>query len=136
MLIVVDANVLCSALLARGRTLDLLFSDALEPIAPELLFVEVERHSGELLEKTKMPQQEFSIVLSALKRRIRTVPMQEFSGRLPAAGKMLGTHSKDAQYVALALAYGCPLWSKEKRLRSLPIRVMGASEVESIISGV
>jgi predicted nucleic acid-binding protein len=56
MKIVIDANVLCAALLAKGKTAELLFSDQIEPVAPELLFTELERHRKELVEKTKLSE--------------------------------------------------------------------------------
>lgn len=131
MLVVIDANVICSGLLSRGKTIDLLLSDQIEPIAPELIFTEFEAHKSELIEKSKLSESEFNTVLALLKTCIKTVPSSEFEDKLTEANKILFPHTKDTEYVALALKFGCPLWSKEKLLKKLRIvEVLDADEVE------
>ena len=135
MLIVVDANVLCSGLLARGKTIDLLFSDRIEPIAPELLFTEFEAHKDELIVKSKLSADDFNALFALLKKKIRIVPLEEFKDKLADANKLLASHTKDTEYVALAMAFKCPLWSKEKLLKGLgAIEVLDASDVAERIS--
>lgn len=130
MLVVVDANVLCSGLLARGRTIDILFSDKIEPIAPDLLFSEFEVHKTELLMKSKLSESEFNELLALLKKKIKIFPSDEFKDKLFKANKLLAPHTKDTEYVALAMKFKCPLWSKEKLLKGLEaIDVLDADEV-------
>lgn len=131
MQIVVDANVICSGMLAKGKTIDLLFSDKIEPVAPELIFNEFESHKSELLNKSKLSGKEFNAVFALLKKRIKIIPSVEFEDKLEEANKALFPHTKDTEYVALALKFGCPLWSKEKRLKNLKImEVLDADEIE------
>ena len=135
MLIVIDANVICSALLAKGKTAELLFSGNIKPVAPELLFTEVERHKGELLSKSKLSEGDFGRLLALLKKRIKIVPAEEFSEFLHEANDLLKPHTKDTEYVALALKLNCPLWSKEKLLKKLAsIEVLDADEVAERLS--
>ncbi len=115
-MIVVDANIILSSMVA-GKTADLLLSPKLDPIAPELLFVEVERHKDEIKEKSMLSPNEVEILLSLLKKKIRVVPMEEFISFMPDAEKLLGEHKKDAPYVALSLKMDCPVWSHEKLLK-------------------
>lgn len=137
MKVVVDANVICSGLLSKGKTADLLFSDKLHPIAPEFLFAEIDKHSGELMSKSKLSENDFKELLGLFKHRIRIVRVQEFSHKLREANEMLGSHVKDTEYVALSLAFNCPLWSKEKRLKKLAgVEVLDANEVESRIKAI
>lgn len=125
-----DANVLCAALLAKGKTAELLFSDQIEPVAPELLFTELERHKPELLEKTKLSENDFNTLLVLFRKKISVIPAVEFKDKLLEANKLLGEHKKDTAYVALALKLGCPLWSKEKALKKInKVVVLGADEV-------
>ena len=53
MLLVVDANIVLSALTA-GRITDLLLSPKLELVAPDLLFTEVGKHKGEIKDRSKL----------------------------------------------------------------------------------
>lgn len=135
MLIIIDANVLCSALLAKGRTADLLFSPRLDPIAPELLLTELERHKSELLKKSKLSEQDFNELIALFKKRVRIIPVEEFEECLLKANQLLKGHTKDTEYVALALKFNCPLWSKEKVLKTLPdIEVLDADDVVRLLS--
>jgi len=131
MLIVVDANVLCTALLAKGKTRSIIFSDRIELIAPEKLFSEVEKHKSELGERSKLSKEEIEELLVLLKSEIEIIPITEFADRLEEASNLLKEHTKDVEYVALALKMRCPLWSKEKRLKNIPpIMTLDADEVE------
>ena len=132
MFLVVDANVICSGILSKGKTIDLLFSDRIEPFAPEHIFTEFESHRAELLAKSKLSEQEFNEVVALLKKRIKVIPAEEFKDKLVEANKALFPHTKDTEYVALALKFKCPLWSKEKLLKGLKIvEILSADEVEN-----
>lgn len=113
LLVVVDANIVFSSLIS-GRESDLLFSRKLKLVAPELLFVELKKHKDELLSKSRLSVPEFELLLALIEKRIPIVPLKEFISLMPDAEKLLGTHVKDAPYVALALKLNCPLWSYEK----------------------
>lgn len=130
MLVVIDANVLCSCMLANGKTAEILFCERIEAIAPELLFIELERHKEELLKKSKLSNEDFSELLALFRRKIKVVPACEFEDCLPRANELLREHTKDTEYVALALKFNCVLWSKEKRLKRLDaIAVFDAGEI-------
>lgn len=134
MLVVVDANVLCSALLAKGKTVDLLFSEKIEPIGPELLFTELEKHKEELLKKSKLSKEDFNELLSLFKKKIKIILADEFKDCLFEANELLKPHTKDSEYVALALKFNCPLWSKEKLLKGLDkVKVLDADELAKSI---
>lgn len=133
MLLAVDANVICSFLVA-GKSVDMLFSPKLELCTPELLFNEVKKHSNELKAKSRFSNTEFDILLILLEKKIAVIPLERFIARLPEAESLLGEHKKDAPYIALALELGCPLWSYEKRFKKLPIDCLTTGEVIKKIS--
>lgn len=58
MLLVVDANIIFSALIKGGKTLDIFILNRrinrFKFIAPEYLMVEVEKHIDEIINKTKL----------------------------------------------------------------------------------
>lgn len=136
MQVVVDANVLCAALLARGKTAELLFSEKIEVIAPELLFTELERHKAELLDKTKLPEEDFNTLLALFKKRVKIIPSDDFKDKLFEANEIVGQHTKDTAYIALALKFSCPFWSKEKKFKNVGrIDVLDAEDVEKRIIG-
>jgi predicted nucleic acid-binding protein len=77
MLLVVDANVLFSALIARGTTCDLMFSERLQLIAPEFLFRELEEHKDELIEKSSLSEVDFEEFVNSLNVIIDVIPRQD-----------------------------------------------------------
>ena len=128
---IVDANIICSGMLSKGKTIDLLFSDKIDPVAPELIFSEFESHKAEILVKSKLPEEEFNTVFALLRKRIKVISSDEFKDKLAEANKALFPHTKDTEYVVLALKLRCPLWSKEKLLKKLSIvEVLDANEIE------
>ncbi|MFH1132907.1 MAG: PIN domain-containing protein [Nanoarchaeota archaeon] len=132
MRIVIDANVLIAALFSEGKTLELLFNERLEPVAPALLFDEVQRNLDRVSEKTGLSKDDCNKAFLALRGRIKEVSPAEFSHALKEANNSLAGHIKDTEYVALAIALHIPLWSKEKLLKRLPgIEVLDAAEVEA-----
>ena len=133
MLLVVDANIVLSALTA-GRITDLLLSPKLELVAPDLLFTEVWKHKDEIRDKSKLGAEDFETLLTLLKKNIKIISMGEFSALMPQAEEMLGEHKKDAPYVALALKLGCPFWTYEKRFADMgDIKSLTTSDVVKLI---
>ena len=118
MLIVIDANELFSLLIKGSRESEaIFFSNDIELIAPEFLLIELSKNKQEILEKTYRYEEEFSKLLSIFERRVKLIPKQEFEEFIPKAVSLFPEHTKDVQYLALALKFNCPLWSEEKLLK-------------------
>lgn len=133
MLLVVDANIVLSALTA-GRITDLLLSPKLELVVPDLLFLEVEKHKEEIKDRSKLSGEDFETLLKLLGKRIKALPLEEFSSQMPKAEELLGEHKKDAQYVALALKLNCPFWTYEKRFADIGgIKSLTTADVAKLI---
>jgi len=134
MKLVVDANELFSAIIAKGRgrntkKLDLLFSDEIELFAPSLLFKEMERNSEILKSKSRFSDDEFNIFAEILKNEIKTVSLNEFEDKLNEA-KSICPDIKDISYFALALKLNCPIWSGDKLLKQQSsVRVLNTKEL-------
>ena len=133
MLIVVDANIVFSSLIA-GKLTELFLSDKLELVAPELLFIEIKKHKSELKNKSSFSDEDFEILLSILEKRIKLIPHEEFVSLLPKAEELLGGHKKDAPYISLALLLGCPVWSYEKLFKKIgKVESLTTSEVAKYV---
>lgn len=117
MLLVVDSNVVLSALIS-GKLTNIIFSPKVKLVAPELLFTEIRKHKEEILTKSSLTKIEFEILFTLLEKKIRIIPLKEFIDFLPEAEKLLKEHRKDAPYVALTLKLNCPFWSYEKKFEN------------------
>ncbi|MBS3107261.1 PIN domain-containing protein [Candidatus Woesearchaeota archaeon] len=113
--LVIDVNVLFSALIKRGKTEELLFKEAFHLFAPEFLFDEFEAYRERILEKTERPSLEFDALVQILKKRIKTLPRTETEPFLPAA-KHISPDPKDVEYFAAALRLRCGIWSQDRAL--------------------
>jgi predicted nucleic acid-binding protein len=79
--LVVDANVLFSALLRDGKTREFMLSDELTLFAPEFVVDEFIEHLGELTEKTCIASGVLKRLVDELFKlsNIKVLPLQEFS---------------------------------------------------------
>jgi len=114
--LVVDANVLFSALIKDSFAYNLLFSGSFHLFTPEYIFTEMEKHKEEILKKTERSEEEFFRLLEILKRRIVIVPLEELVSYVEEAEK-LTPDPDDMAYFALALKLNCAIWSNDKKLK-------------------
>lgn len=118
--LVVDANVLFSILIKKGKTEELLFEEDLHVFAPEFIFEEFEKYKDYILNKTQRTKIEFDELMIVLKKRIKTIPNEE-TEKFISEAKQICPDEKDIDYFALALKMKCPLWSNDKLLKTQKI---------------
>ena len=116
MQIIIDANVIMAMLIKPGRPIDVFFHQSLDLFAPQLLFTELERHKQEIIEKSRLNDEEFEWLYVILKSNVKIIPEEEF---VKYRGKAIEIcpHQKDVIYFALALHLRCPIWTSEKKLK-------------------
>lgn len=115
--LVIDANILMSALIAAGgKTFDLMYMERIRLYSVDKLSHEVEKYKEEILAKSGLSQDEFEFILSLLSTRIEFIPYAEITPFVPEAEKIT-PDPNDTEYFALALKLKCGLWSNDKRLK-------------------
>jgi predicted nucleic acid-binding protein len=139
MLLVVDANVVFSAIMKGGRPLEVFESNKIfskfEFVAPEFLFFEVAKRADKIVKYTRFSEQEFARVLSFVKAQIEPIPFETFEDRAKEALE-IAPHLKDVPYVALSFKFNCKILSGDKKLKqSIPDRVIAPSEALDILYG-
>lgn len=137
MLLVVDVNVVFSALVNKGKSFEVFEANNIFNvfgfIAPEFLFSELGKRIDKLLSQSKLTKEELSEVFSFIKKEINLIPFSEFSDKLPEAIKL---NFKDSPYLALALKLNCPILSGDKGLKEqTKIKILSPSEALLIIYG-
>ena len=131
--IVVDANIIFSALIKDSFSCYLLFDEQFRLFAPEYIFIELEKHKEELLEKTERTEEEFFQSLDILKRKIIVIPLEELVNYIEDAEKIT-PDPDDMAYIALALKLKCAVWSNDKKLKEQNIiKVYNTHELSKII---
>lgn len=113
---VVDANILFSVLIKKGKTEELIFNDSFCLFAPEFIFEEFLKYKEIISEKTERKTEDFLKLLRILMKRIKTVPNEE-TERFIAKAKEICPDKKDVDYFALAIKLDCSIWSNDKDLK-------------------
>lgn|SRR3989338_9636316 len=118
MLLVVDVNVIYSALMKRGNSLIVFeankISNKFEFISPEFVTFELDNKIGKILSKSKLTLDELNEALLLIKEQITFIPSSDFLDKLPEAIEL---NLKDSPYLALALEFDCPIFSGDKGLK-------------------
>lgn len=114
--LVVDANILFSALIKNSLTARLLFDNSLDLYTPEYILEEFAKHEKEILGKTHRSREEFSEVMHMLKEIITVFPKEYYKEFMAEAEKVC-PDKDDTMYFALAMKLRCSIWSNDKKLK-------------------
>ncbi len=133
MLLVVDANVVFSALLKGGKTLDIFLLNRgykrFEFVAPEFLMVELKNHADEIVRRTGLSIGKLGKVLTFLEKEIEFVPFEDFTEMYEEA-EQISPDPDDVQYFALALKLKRAIWSNDRALkRQSAVEVLSTGDV-------
>ncbi|MBU1201624.1 MAG: PIN domain-containing protein [Nanoarchaeota archaeon] len=117
--VVVDANILMSALIKDSHTRKLLVLSNNNFYTPEYVFDEINNHIDELEEKSGMPKELIKEVISEIIHlaNVHIIPITELEKHYDKA-KRITPDKDDTYYFALALKNNCPIWSNDKKLKT------------------
>lgn len=114
MKLVLDSNIIFSALIKKSTTRNIILSDVFELHAPEYIFSEITKHKELLLRKSRMNEEELDALLLLLQKHIRLVPKEKYNENMALAEDILkDIDVTDSPFLALALALNCKIWSND-----------------------
>lgn len=115
MKLVVDSNIIFSALIKKSITREIILSDLFELYAPEYIFNEITKHKELLLRKSKLDGGDFEALLLLLQKHIHLVIKDKYYEKMAIAEDILrNIDITDSPFLALALALDCSIWSKDE----------------------
>ncbi len=129
--LIIDANIIFAALIKNSATRELLVNEEVRLYAPEFIFIEIEKYSNEICEKSGKTLEELKRVLKVLTDRITVIPNKELDQYLDYAIKV-SPDPKDVLYIALCLKMKCALWTNDKSLKKSGIQVYMTEELLSL----
>jgi predicted nucleic acid-binding protein len=136
MKLVVDANVIFSAIIKNGKNRKLLLDDKLILYAPLFLKEEVLKYREYLAKKSGMNNKELIEFVDRLLTlaNIEFVDMRVLGTYMKVAGR-ISPDTKDTLYIALALFKGCGLWSNDRALgeNQSTIKVITTTALEKLV---
>ncbi|MBI2136667.1 DNA-binding protein [Candidatus Woesearchaeota archaeon] len=131
--LVVDANILFSALVKNSFTAELLFDDEMKLYTPEFIIEEFLKYQEVILQKTSRTKEEFVTIMHQLKDIFTVVPQEEYSKFIDEA-EITSPDKKEVMYFALALKLKCGIWSNDKKLKEQDkVKVYPTEEVIKLI---
>lgn len=138
MLLVVDANVVFSALINKGKVFKVFELNhslsMFEFVMPEYLFLELGKRIDKLLFQSKLSKEEIAKTFSLIKKQINPISSLTFLDKLSEAIEL---NFKDSPYIALALKLNCGIFSGDKGLKKQDrAKVFSPSELLDMIEEV
>ena len=129
--LVIDANILFSALIKNSLVAKIIFEEDIIPTAPEFVIEEFLKYGYLIVKKTSRTREDFIKIMHMLKDIIRVVPKEEYSKFIGEAEKF-SPDEKDVMYLALALKLKCAIWSNDKKLKQQDrIKVYSTEELRN-----
>ena len=131
MILVVDANILFSALIRNGITRKILVLSGYDFYAPEFTIQELTKHLAELQKKTGLDKEKLAERIDELlaASNLVLVPFEEFEEQKDLSGK-ISPDPGDVAYLALALHLNCSLWSNDAVLKKQKrVKVINTKEL-------
>lgn len=116
MRVVIDANILFSALLKKGETRKICFDPEIELFAPEFLLEEFKKYIAYLRKKFSGDEKEFQVLVNTLTSQINFVSDSDLKSFVPAAASLI-EDEKDWLYLACALRADAIIWSNDKHFK-------------------
>ena len=129
-MILVDSNILFSALIRDSLTRRLILEYDGKFLFPAYIFEEFEKHKNELLEKSCMGN--FDSLLGIILEKVIIVPDKEICSYKKEAFEIIkDIDINDVTFIATALAYpGSIIWSNDRHLKKQSrIKVVNTTEM-------
>ena len=79
---------------------------------------EFAKHKDRILKESGLREEVFSAIVDLIFSQIEIVPSEVFGNLVPRAMELL-KDEKDVPYVALSLAFNCPIFSGDSDLREI-----------------
>jgi predicted nucleic acid-binding protein len=130
-IILVDSNIIISALIKNGLIREILTNLNVHFAFPNEGLEEIYLHKKEILNKAKITETEFNILLLRILKYIRLIPLDMIFKFKQDAQKIMESIDKDdVIFIAAALALHCPIWSEDKHFKKQnTVKVLTTKEV-------
>lgn len=132
MRLVLDSNRLFASLIRNSVARKIILNPNVEFIAPDYILNEVSNHKTEIIKKSKLPENEFDILLESLFENITVVPYEEIKPCYKRAKNIMENIDPD-DAVFLALSLCCPndgIWTEDSHFEKQSlVKVWKTSEL-------
>ncbi|MFB6254812.1 MAG: PIN domain-containing protein [Halobacteriaceae archaeon] len=114
MKLVIDANVVISALIADSKTRELIVTLEPDLLTPAVVYEEIETYEDLIVEKSGMEPDRVAQFIDLLFQYIEVVPTEDFYPEIETAKDAIGdTDPDDVLYLACAISTDAAIWSDD-----------------------
>ena len=114
MKLVIDANVVISALIADSKTRELIVTLEPDLLTPAFVHDEIENYQDLIVEKSGMKPARVEQFIDLLFQYLDVIPASEFYPAIESADEAIGdTDPDDVLYLACAIACDAAIWSDD-----------------------
>jgi predicted nucleic acid-binding protein len=114
MKLVIDANIVISALIADSKTRELIVTLEPDLLTPAFVYDEIENYEDLVVEKSGMEPDRVAKFIDLLFQYIEVVPADDFYPAIErAAAAIADTDPEDVLYLACAIASDAAIWSDD-----------------------
>lgn len=103
MKILVDTNRIIAALVKAGTTRSILFDYYFEFVTPDFTITEIRENEDELLKKTKLPKEEFELLMALIFEHVTIIPRSEYQEFIEECKNMI-SDKDDIPFLAASIA--------------------------------
>ena|SRR3989344_4629570 len=138
MKIVIDTNILMSALIKDSITRKIIMDSGYDFYYPEISLNELKKHENLIFDKSGLKKSEYDNLLRNLLDNVAIIPNESFFDNLEEGAKIMKSiDPDDVVFLALALSYNAQIWSDDKDFkRQKKIDVLTTSEfVKKFLKG-
>jgi predicted nucleic acid-binding protein len=135
MKIVLDTNIIISALIRESLVRFLIINSPYKLFLPEFSFIEIKKHLPLIKKKSGLSEQEITIIMEILLRNIKIIPGETLIKYHKAAFKIMGKIDRDdVEFIAAALSVkDAIIWSDDAHFkRQNKIKVLNTKEILSL----
>ena len=132
MILIIDTNILISALIRDSTTRKIIFESEWKFYYPKLSFHEVRKYKSLVIEKSGMTEQEYNQLLNSLLNHIILIPEERIHQKLEEASNLLSKiDPDDVIFLATALSLdNSKIWSDDSHFeKQSKIRVFKTEHI-------
>ncbi len=131
MKLVLDTNIFIAAIIKDSSVRHLIIKSPLPLLFPEVILTEIDKHTPELLKKSKLSPADFEKVKSVLLEYVEVIPTSTIKPYARKAAQIISEiDPNDAAFIATCLAYNATLWSDDKDLKKQnEVAVLNTKEI-------
>ena len=116
MILVIDSNILISALIKNSKTREIILRSGIKFLHPKISIKNLGKYKKEILEKSEMNEDDYGKIYDLLLNNVELFENEIFLDKLNEANKIIGeTDIEDVPFIARALSIETNgIWSDDK----------------------